>query len=243
MKEYLSKECIEQNRDYFVDLLSTIKRDGAKIDELITKLDNSDFFYAPATTQYYGAFPGGLCDHSICVFSNLLGLVAQKIRGTQKLDKDDPLFESCVIVGLLHDICKMNRFETYQKNVKNYNPNGKNSDGVNRFDWETVSAYQTKPNGNRFIYGSDGETSEYMIRQYIPLTLEESIAIINTKGDSDGNQTRGANLGSLFSKYELPILAHCADLLACYVDDCAVEKCIKPYEQPNKDTTETVQEG
>lgn len=224
MKEYLTKEEIAQNEDYFISLLGHIHRDGAKVDELIQKLRASDFFVAPATTQYYGSYLGGLCEHSIEVFGNLVALVEEKMLVDEKgqhyeLQPEDELFESIIIIGLLHDICKMNRFEETTKNVKKYVQGGKNKDDKGSYNWESESFFQARSLNNRFIYGSDGETSEYMVRQFIPLTLEESVAIINSKGDTDNNQTRGSNLGAIFSKYNLPLLLHCADLMACYIDD------------------------
>ena len=219
MKEYLSKDEIEENQSYFIAMLKdSIHREGARVDDLIKKLEMSDFFIAPATTQYYGSYAGGLCEHSIEVFTNLINLVENKLT-KRELDGGDEIVESLVIIGLLHDICKMNRYEQTVRNVKRYCQDGKNRDDCGNYNWESSVVYQTRQSSNRFIFGSDGETSEYMIRQYIPLNLEESIAIINAKGDTDGNQTRGSNLGAIFSKYNLPVLLHCADMLACYVDD------------------------
>ena len=244
MKECLTKEQIAQNRDYFIDKLSNIRRDGAQIDKLVEKLDSSDFFYAPATTQYYGSYPGGLCEHSIEVYVNLAQLVNNKFAelGMVRDGKDallvSELLESVVILGLLHDICKMNRYEQTSRNVKNYCKDGKLSDDRGKFNWEAVSAYQSRSSSDRFIFGSDGETSEFMIRQFIPLTMEESVAIINCKGDTDANQSRGVNLSAIFGKYDLPVLLHVADVLACYIDDLTLDdnKIRKVWEVADEST-------
>ena len=39
-----------------------IKRDG--LEDLLGWLQKSDFFTAPASTRYHGAYEGGLCEHS-----------------------------------------------------------------------------------------------------------------------------------------------------------------------------------
>ena len=252
MKEYLRKENVAENEEQFKYLLRTyIKRDGANVEELIKKLESSDFFYAPATTQYYGAFYGGLCEHSLCVFQNLVTLVERSLLQNSYYDgelclinPDSKLFESLVIIGLLHDICKMNRYIPSVKNVKHYNRDGKQHDAMGDYDWVSVSTYQSKPIEERFVYGTDGETSEFMIRQYIPLTFEESIAIINTKGDTDNNSNRGSQLASIFNKYDLPVLLHCADMLACYIDDLTQETNYDKYDEQNTtETVKTLQEG
>lgn len=247
MKEYLTKEQVEENADYFKSLLKKyVNRDGANVDRLIQKLESSDFFYAPASTQYHGSFYGGLCAHSICVFENLVQLVENKLLITEpyELNSGTPLFETVVILGLLHDVCKMNRYIMSMKNVKRYHVDGKQHDSIGNYDWESVSSYQVKPSDDRFVFGTDGETSEYIIRQFIPLSVEESIAIINSKGDTESNSNTGISLATIFSKYNLPVLLHCADLMACYVDDLTKEKSLEKYDEQNVvKPTEAVQKG
>lgn len=250
MKEYLTKEDVAGNEEYFKYLLRTyVKRDGADVERLIKKLESTDFFYAPATTQYYGAFYGGLCAHSIDVFNNLVELAENKLLNAEsgefvELKSGSKLFESIVIISLLHDVCKMNRYILSVKNVKQYCKDGKQHDSMGSYDWVSVETYQTKPIEDRFVFGTDGETSEYIIRQFIPLSVEESIAIINTKGDTDNNSNRSGALASIFNKYDLPILLHCADMLACYVDDLTQSTDYqKYYEQNVVETTSALQEG
>ena len=53
-----------------------IKREGA--DKLLAYLtDQSDFFTAPASTRYHGAYEGGLCEHSLNVHSCLVDFMAR----------------------------------------------------------------------------------------------------------------------------------------------------------------------
>lgn len=244
MELLISKEQVESNKDLFIDLLKRgVSRENSMVDALIKKLESTDFFYAPCTTQYYNSCYGGLCAHSLDVFFNLLELVSSKYNvplnalmqkaipqtlSEEEQEKQEKiessfefksLFEQCVIVGLLHDICKMNRFEVTSKNVKVYSQSGRNQDSMGRYDWQTVESYQYKNVKDRFIYGSDGETSEFMVRQYIPLKLEESVAIINCMGDVESNHNQGLGLAAIYNKYPLATMLHCADLLACYVDE------------------------
>ena len=55
-------------RDEFIEIYNQyIHREGSA--ELLDYLtDRSDFFTAPASAKYHGAYAGGLCDHSVNVF-------------------------------------------------------------------------------------------------------------------------------------------------------------------------------
>lgn len=67
-------------------------------------LNTYGFWDAPASTKYHGNYPGGLAEHSLAVAKNLMML-------TEKLDLkwDNP--GSSFIVGLLHDVCKMDQYK------------------------------------------------------------------------------------------------------------------------------------
>lgn len=51
--------------------LSQVTRPGA--DKLLEWLKSTDFFTAPASTRFHGAYPGGLVKHSLNVYYALLG--------------------------------------------------------------------------------------------------------------------------------------------------------------------------
>jgi len=61
------------------------------------------FFTAPASTKYHGAYEGGLFDHSFEVATQLLHLTE---NNKLSWEKDG----SPVIIGLFHDICKMDQY-------------------------------------------------------------------------------------------------------------------------------------
>ena len=91
----MDKEAHKKLADDFVELLRTTNRDG--IEELIRYLqEETDFFTAPASAKYHGAFESGLLMHSINVCAEL------------NLDPNSKVYpsETIIIVALLHDICK-----------------------------------------------------------------------------------------------------------------------------------------
>ena len=69
----------QSNKERFVKIYQHyIKREGA--DRLLEYLlsEKSDFFTAPASTRFHGAYPGGLAEHSINVFKCLCDFVERK---------------------------------------------------------------------------------------------------------------------------------------------------------------------
>ena len=78
-------------------------------------------------------------------------------------------------------------------------------------------SYEIIPKENRFIFSNHETTSEFMVRTFIPLTLEESVAILHHHGGVGNDSQPGAV--NAFGRYNLPVLLHLADMLATYVDE------------------------
>lgn len=87
------------NEERFKAIYETqISRPGAAA--FLSWLESTDFFTAPASTKYHGAYPGGLVDHSLNVYDEILSV------NPTICDR-----ESRVICALLHDVCKANYYE------------------------------------------------------------------------------------------------------------------------------------
>lgn len=167
-----------------------IKRKG--LDDLITYLHNSDFYFAPCSTKYHLAREGGLAEHSINVCNALFSEVAcHNITGITD--------ESIAIVSLFHDLCKIGTYKTETAWRKDKNG-----------QWELY---------NRYVYDEDypyghGEKSAIILQRYLDCTPYELQAINAHMGFSD---SRGAQLiGNIFKKNQLAILLHFADMSATY---------------------------
>ena len=180
---------------------SNIKREGA--DRLLEYLlsDESDFFTAPASTMYHGSYDCGLVVHSVDVYYSILDYLSRQTCKTDyKMNYSD---ETIAIVSLLHDVCKINCYHKYMKNVK-----GK--DGV----WKQVAAINfedSEPFGH-------GEKSVFLLNKFLKLTNEEAYAIRYHMGFSGTEDAR--NVGKAFEKYPLSFALHIADMEASYyVDD------------------------
>lgn len=208
----LSKEKIEKNKEEFLALIDSIQR-GFDKERLIEWLVNkSDFFTAPATTKYHGCYEGGLCDHSLNVYYSLKNLASvylpplpisdeerkQGIEHKTKYSED-----TLKIVGLLHDISKANYYEKFLRNVKDENGN-----------WQQVEDYKVRE--DRFIFGSDEQTADYMVSTFMQLTREEHMAILHKTGGRAFDSTQ-TSIPAIFENCELAVLLNCADILSCYI--------------------------
>ena len=175
-----------------INLLNKTNRPG--MDKLISFLQKSDFFKAPASTRFHGAFEGGLAQHSMKVYE----ILKEKVKTSViPLDIKE---ESILIIGLLHDICKVNFYKVDYRNTKN-------SLGV----WEKVPYYAVE---DTIPYGH-GEKSVMMISEYIKLTNEEKYAIRWHMGYTEPKELYGT-IGEAYKKYPIALLAHEADLEATY---------------------------
>lgn len=87
-------------KDEFLSICKKdICRDG--IEELLGWVEESDFFYAPASTRFHGNYKYGLLEHSLNVYKALKKLVKQH----EEVEVSD---ETLAISALFHDICKAN---------------------------------------------------------------------------------------------------------------------------------------
>lgn len=186
------------NRERFLQIFQgTIKREGAdKLLEFLTV--GSDFFTAPASTRYHGAYEGGLLEHSLNVYDCLVDILARpRMKELYGLEYSD---ETVAIAALLHDICKVNFYKVGTRNVKD--ENGK---------WTSVPYYSIE---DTLPYGH-GEKSAYIVSAYIRLTREEAFAIRYHMGFS-GTEDPG-NVGRALEMFPLAYALVCADMEAAFL--------------------------
>ena len=169
-----------------------IKRDGAE--EFLSYLESTDFFSAPASTRFHGAFEEGLCLHSLNVFMELIRLLKAypeiKVSG-----------ETAAICALLHDVCKIGCYKISMRNVK------ENGQWVQKpyYEWD-----------EDFCYGGHGSKSVYLIQKYMKLTDEEAVAINCHMGIYD-RLHNDYGLAEAYKSYSFAWLLHVADESASYI--------------------------
>lgn len=172
---------------------SYIHREG--IDSLLNYLNTSDYFTAPASAQYHNAYYGGLLNHSLNVFDNLVLLYntySDKIPTKYTM-------ETLAIIALFHDLCKVNSYQLDYRNVKN-ETTGK---------WEKVPYYRFS---EKFHFGGHSRKSIFLIERFMRLTEDEAIAINCHMGAFDDDIRK--EISSIFSANPLALLLHMADMMA-----------------------------
>lgn len=179
-------------KEEFLQLLRSTNREG--IEELIDFIEKTDFYKAPASTRFHGAYEGGLLEHSLTVYK----ILKEKVKNIPiNIEiKDDTL----IIIALLHDICKVNFYKVDYRNAKN-----------SLGEWEKVPYYTVE---DTIPYGH-GEKSVMMLSEYIKLTVEEKYCIRWHMGFSEPKELYGT-LGQAFKKYPLALLLHESDLESTY---------------------------
>ncbi len=191
---------LEEKKKEFIDIYNKyIKRDGAK--ELLEFLTKSDFFTAPASTQFHSAYSGGLLVHSLNVFHRFESALRNEYgeNFTEKVS-----METVAICGLLHDVCKIDIYKVDYKNKK--------VDG----NWVQVPYYTTE---DSLPYGH-GEKSVYIISGYMKLTRVEAMIINWHMGGFDARVKGGSySISEAYYKFPSAVIFHTCDMLATYLDE------------------------
>jgi len=179
---------MNENKEKFKALFNAwVKRPGAA--ELLAWLETTDFFEAPASTKYHGAYPGGLVEHSLNVCRELMSSLTVQAST-----------ESRTICALLHDVCKAGVYHPETKRRRN-------QDGR----WEDYQGYTFR---DPFPFGH-GEKSVYLISKFISLTDEEALAIRWHMGAYDDAARGGSQaLSAAMSVSPLVYELHAADTRA-----------------------------
>lgn len=179
MQNNLIKESVE----IFIDLMKT--KNGVPIigTELLDWLIGNGFFTAPASTKWHGDYEGGLFDHSCEVTRKLLEL-------TDTLNLKWQRKESPYIVGMFHDLCK----------IDSYIP----QKGEPAYTWN-----------NDMILTGHATKSIMLLSQFMTLTEEELLCIRFHMGAYETDDWDG--YGKAIEKYETVLWTHTADMFASRV--------------------------
>lgn len=147
-------------------------------------LINNGFFTKPASIHHHGRYEGALFDHSLCVTGALL-TYTEKL----KLRWDRP--ESPYIVGMFHDLCKV---DNYIKLVDNEH-------------WEY---------NNATILPGHGEKSVILLQRFMSLTDEEIYCIRWHMGAFD-EKSNWNSYGQAVTRYPNVLYTHTADMYAARI--------------------------
>ncbi len=167
-------------------------------DDFSDWLADKGFFLAPASTKYHGNYEGGLFDHSFAVTEQLVLL-------TDKLNLQWQRKQSPWIVGMFHDLCKIDEY------IKVVDEEGQVMMGTGEVKGEEA----------HFEHSSDvllkghGDKSIMLLSQFITLTEEEILCIRYHMGAYNRDDWEGFDRA--IRKYPNVLFTHTADMYASKV--------------------------
>lgn len=150
----------------------------------IEKLDEIGFFNMPASIGHHGNYEGGLFDHSLEVTKALVEM-------TEKLGLKWERDDSPYIVGMFHDLCKIDNYKKV-------------------FD---LSGEIWRYNKDCFLDGH-GEKSVIFLQQMMPLTAEEISCIRWHMGAFETDSKKWEYYGRAIEQYPNVLYTHTADMIA-----------------------------
>lgn len=181
---------IEEYRRKFDVLIEKVQERKEHVQRLVRWLEEeTSYFTSPASSRYHLAFEGGLLIHSVIVTEILL-----KLKEVLYPSIED---ESCVIVGLFHDLGKIG-----YAGKPLYIPNPDESKRDRK-------PYIRNP---EIVDMSIATRSLYLLSSFVPLTAEEAQAIIYHDG-----QYVPANREIAGKEEPLTLLINYADSWASFV--------------------------
>ena len=179
----------------FVDFMASSGDEDLVSPDMLKYLSLNHFFTAPASTKYHGNYEGGLFDHSFAVAKFLVRLTEDN-----RLTWKNP--RSPYIVGMFHDLCKIDQYRHPASRLI--------TDGVtvvNSFKWEY--------NPDTLLKGH-GDKSVMLLSQFYTLTDEEIMCIRYHMG-AFTDKSEWNDYTRAVSQYPNVLWTHQADMLASHV--------------------------
>lgn len=187
MKRYVCEKlhsyCLDDMADWLYNVQNKESIGGRDIRDM-------NFFSAPASTKYHGDYPGGLMKHSILVAENLALL-------TKQLDLKWQNPRSPYVVGLLHDICKADKYVCHNDPLHNINTYSyRNDDIYNHHAEKSLAMLATAP---------------------IQLTEEEAACIRWHMGAFTEDKDEWNYYNNAIEKFPNVLWTHTADMVAAKI--------------------------
>lgn len=181
--------------------------DGTSIvsDDMMEYLMAYGFFTAPASTKHHGNYEGGLLNHSRMVTKYLLTLT-----------QDNHLFwrkaRSPFIVGMFHDLCKIDQYIPQYEMREELELSSLNDPKPMKFV-ETLCGYKYNPDT---LLKGHGDKSVMLLSQFYTLTDEEIMCIRYHMG-AFTDKSEWNDYTRAVRNYPNVLWTHQADMLASYV--------------------------
>ena len=183
-----------------IELFDGLMKDKIS-NEFYDWLIKNGFFTQASSTKYHGAYEGGLFDHSYEVTQVLLDM-------TQRLNLQWKRPESPYIIGMFHDLCKIDNYITIVDEPGEIMMGTGDAKGREiHFEY----------NSNCILTGH-ADKSIMLLSQFVNLTEEELLCIRFHMGAYEG-QDQWDNYDKAIRKYETVLFTHTADMYTSKVKD------------------------
>ena len=186
----LDQEKIYQNKLKFMELLTKLNVDLTDFSKF---LDAVDYYNKPASTTYFKAYQGGLCQYALDLYYELCQLVNAYAPG--KYTEED-----VIKVALFKDLYRAILYEDCKKNSY--------VDGK----WQEVKGYKYKE--DRPTFGDLGFSSYMVAKHFFEFTDEQIEAITQ----ADTREQYAGDIHDILRSYPLVTLTKMACLAAQYLD-------------------------
>ena len=181
----IGEDYIGTREEQLLDILSAIGfYSEERFPDFYDYLMEEGFCTAPASTKYHGNYPGGLYDHSLEVTRALFDL-------TQKLDLKWKRYTSPIIVGMFHDLCKLDSYNAQEDENGN-----------------VTYSYR-----NDQLLTGHGDKSIILLQRFANLTEEEMLCIRWHMGAFDEKDNWNYYARAI-EKYPNVLYTHTADMIA-----------------------------
>lgn len=163
------------------------------------------FFTAPASTKYHGNYEGGLLEHSYMVTKFLLTLTQDNHLIWRKS-------RSPYIVGMFHDLCKIDQYIPQYEMREKLELSELNDPKPMTFV-KTLSGYEYNPDT---LLKGHGDKSVMLLSQFYTLTEEEIMCIRYHMG-AFTDKSEWNDYTRAIHQYPNVLWTHQADMLASHV--------------------------
>jgi len=167
-------------------------------DDFFDYLIEEGFFTSPASTKYHGNYEGGLYEHSTHVADRLMWM-------TENLNLQWQRKESPWVVGMFHDLCKMDEY------IKVVDEEGQVMMGTGEVKGEEAHF----EHASDMLLKGHGDKSVMLLSQFMTLTEEEILCIRYHMGAYNSSDWEGFDRA--IRKYPNVLFSHTADMYASKV--------------------------
>lgn len=198
-------------KETILHMINFIVKNKEEAANLISWIDETDFWIAPASTRFHGNFKSGLVLHTLKVIHQSLILAEPLLNNyfaSEEAEKYSITAEDIFIAALCHDFCKTNFYGVEYRNTKDITGN-----------WVKTPCYKTR-NENRNL--GHGNESVLMLLESMPSFIKKRYvleAISRHMGFADLSDSESFNYSN-FLQNPLVVLLQVADETAAQWFGC-----------------------